>query len=239
MAKKGHIPWNKGKKGVQIRSSEVRKRISESMKGKSTAWLTGRKLTDEHKKRISVSSTGKKRPWVKGHPKGWQHSPETRKKLSGANNKFWKGGITPINLVIRNSAEYKLWRIAVFARDSYTCVWCGIKGGTLNADHIKPFALYPELRFAIDNGRTLCVPCHKTTDTFARNIKNMKDNTGFNSKTGEIEDLVDAQITDPANIVLNAVRNAISVATSVLTSPTIVTLPREEQTNYPHPALMR
>ena len=67
---------------------------------------------------------------------------------------------------IRKSKEYKLWREAVFKRDDYTCIWCGQRGGYLNADHIKPFALFPELRFAIDNGRTLCVDCHKKTGTW-------------------------------------------------------------------------
>lgn len=97
-------------------------------------------------------------------------STEMREQIAeskrGEKNPCWKGGITPTNMVIRASAEYRLWRESVFLRDEYTCVWCGVRGGNLNADHIKPFAYFPELRFAIDNGRTLCVPCHKTTDTY-------------------------------------------------------------------------
>lgn len=76
---------------------------------------------------------------------------------------------------IRQSWAYKAWRTLVFERDNYQCVECGDhneKGRgesvMLHADHIKPFALYPELRFEPSNGRTLCVPCHKKTGTFGR-----------------------------------------------------------------------
>lgn len=103
-------------------------------------------------------------------------SIETRKKLSeshkGEKSNLWKGGITQINMKIRKSLEYRLWRESVFARDNWTCIWGGKEhGNKLQADHIKPFSLYPELRFAIDNGRTLCVECHRKTDTYGNNKK--------------------------------------------------------------------
>ena len=83
----------------------------------------------------------------------------------------WKGEITTEIVRLRYTNEYKLWRTAVFARDNWTCIWCFQKGGRLEADHIKSFALYPELRFAIDNGRTLCILCHRTTDTYGGKSK--------------------------------------------------------------------
>lgn len=101
-------------------------------------------------------------------------SPETRLKMSlnhpsGKNSHLWKGGLTNKRQVIYNSMEYKLWRTAVYERDKYKCVFCG-SHKKLNADHIKPFSLFPELRFAIDNGRTLCVDCHKSTDTYSYKV---------------------------------------------------------------------
>jgi len=101
--------------------------------------------------------------------KGKKMPLEFRLKISGFNSPNWRGGITPVNKHIRNSLGYKLWRTAIFDRDNYTCIWCGERGGKLNADHIKPFSLFPELRFVVTNGRTLCEDCHKKTDSYLVN----------------------------------------------------------------------
>lgn len=63
-------------------------------------------------------------------------------------------------------AEDRDWRVAVFERDDYTCQDCGQRGGRLQAHHIKPYKAYPELRHVLANGLTLCVDCHKKTDSF-------------------------------------------------------------------------
>lgn len=124
----------------------------------------GRKLTAEHVKKIVAANTGHKRS-------GWKLSPETCAQMSdrfrGEKSSSWRGGITDKNALERTSARYKAWRKAVFDRDDYACQCCGVRGGELNADHIKPFATHEHLRFELSNGRTLCVPCHKKTDTFA------------------------------------------------------------------------
>ncbi len=53
-------------------------------------------------------------------------------------------------------------------------------------------------------------------------------NTGVDTRTGALVDMFEAGIVDPAIIVMNCVKNAISVAATVLTANTVVILPREE-----------
>lgn len=101
------------------------------------------------------------------------HSYESRKKIStrlrepgcaatGERNSKWKGGVTPLNEKIRKSVEYSEWRESIFKRDDFTCQHCGDnKGGNLHAHHIKAFADFPELRFELSNGLTLCRNCHE------------------------------------------------------------------------------
>ncbi len=176
--------------GVYIRrpfSEEHKRKLSEATRRRPNGML-GKHHSEETKRKISLSHRNlgelhwAKRPEVRkkmsvcgrgikrvGSGK-YIRSIETRKKLSnskkGYKSPFWLGGLTEKNISIRNGLDYRLWREAVFKRDNYTCIWCGQIGGKLHADHIKPFALFPELRFAIDNGRTLCEECHKKTDTY-------------------------------------------------------------------------
>jgi len=90
--------------------------------------------------------------------------------ITGENHYNWSGGSKRLERIRFRNMMQK----TIFERDNYTCQGCGSRGVTLHADHIKPFAYYPELRLVIDNGRTLCVPCHKKTDTYKGKSKNYK-----------------------------------------------------------------
>ena len=118
--------------------------------------------TQEWKDNISKAKKGKV-PYI---PDSIVKDKFRQKKL-GANNPNWRGGITNEYKRIRESAQYREWRLAIFQRDNFTCVWCGDNnGGNLEADHIKPRKIFPEMVFLIENGRTLCKSCHRKTDTW-------------------------------------------------------------------------
>lgn len=153
--KKGFIPWNKNKKGC-VNSGSFQKghkhsemalqKIKRKMMGRPSP-MKGKKHTKKSKEKNRLSHLGKATMKGKAH---WN----------------WKGGITPLRKILYFSDTYKKWREAVFKRDNYTCVICGVLGKELNADHIKPWSKYKDLRFSIDNGRTLCIPCHRETETW-------------------------------------------------------------------------
>lgn len=124
----------------------------------------GAVLSQETKEKIRQKAIGRKIPL------------EVRKRMGspGSKNSGWIDGRTPENKRQRRTVEYKLWRKAVYERDNYTCQECGKRGGETHADHIKPFALFPELRTSIANGRTLCVPCHRKTSTYGGRARKKK-----------------------------------------------------------------
>ena len=71
----------------------------------------------------------------------------------------------------RYSKKTDDWRWSVFERDDYTCQFCFQRGGYLEADHIRPWAFFPELRHELSNGRTLCRACHNTTKVPAKTLR--------------------------------------------------------------------
>jgi hypothetical protein len=172
-------------------SKEHLKKMSEVQKGNTHTLGKHWKLSEETKKKISIAQKGRKfskqtrkkmsinnaRYWknkkmpiemrrkISEGNKGKEISEKTRKKMSeakkGEKSCFWKGGLTPKYRSDRRSLEYKLWRKSLFQKDNFTCQKCNQRGGKLHPHHINNFAEFSELRFAIDNGITLCEKCHQ------------------------------------------------------------------------------
>lgn len=96
---------------------------------------------------------------------------------------------------IRKGAKWEKWRKAVFERDNYTCQKCGTRSGIgnpviLHPHHILQSAFYPKFRFEIDNGQTLCVPCHKKTPHF---LNRTQLSNHLKSKLQEVIDRLSAK----------------------------------------------
>lgn len=165
--KNPHTPeWNrKISESVKKQHAEGRgskKGFSKEAQYKGVLARLGKPLSNEHKEKLRNAKLGKK------------HSLEQRRKnseshkglrhmgyLRGAASPNWKGGITKEVQRIRNSPPMRAWVRTVLIRDDFTCTFCKVRGIKLHVDHIKRFADYPELRLVLENGRTLCVPCHR------------------------------------------------------------------------------
>jgi len=67
----------------------------------------------------------------------------------------------------RNTTEYRVWRAGVIRRDARCQVCDSLQNR--EAHHINHATYFPEQRFEITNGITLCATCHSH---FHNNYKN-------------------------------------------------------------------
>lgn len=152
-------------KGVYSNPMEMARKISESKKNgsffsclfcKKSFWRKPHDIKNGNNKYCS------KECYLTGQ-RG--KSKRNNKDQRGMMNPNWKGGVTTWYRKIRASKALLEWRKLVFKRDNWTCQKCGRRSDKsfhlqIEAHHIKPFAVFPELRFVVDNGLTLCKECH-------------------------------------------------------------------------------
>lgn len=174
--KKGHTPWNKG---VPC-SENTKKKISKANKGNMPIpWNKGKYWNKKWKQEQSLRT---KKAWAEGKHKNnptskGTHSTLGRKmpKLTGKRNGNYKHGKYPLVMKIRTCDKYKKWSRQILEKDDYICQICKKRGCELHADHIKSFAdIFKENQIIsfhqamvcselwnLENGRALCVPCHR------------------------------------------------------------------------------
>jgi hypothetical protein len=173
-------------------SKETRGKISRGRMGHS--WNKGAVWPFAAKQKLSATlkrlyASGAMQSHQRGKPLTPEHKQKLREKNIGEKSPKWKGGRTKLRDHIENHFFYKNWRRSVFQRDDYTCQVCKQRGGTLNADHIFPFskildkyniksvedAEACDFLWDLNNGRTLCRPCHKETPTWGNRSLRQKD----------------------------------------------------------------
>jgi hypothetical protein len=100
------------------------------------------KFTDDRLLKLSLDRRGKNNP------------------MFGKHSYNYKGGYKRD----RDTIEYQDWRLSVYKKDGYTCQLCRQLGGRLNAHHIKSWKDFPDFRFTVSNGLTLCSSCHRIVE---------------------------------------------------------------------------
>lgn len=159
LVKKGKLPKNieilknywKGKK----RSEQHKKNLSKSLKGRISP-MKGKHHSVETSLKIGLGNKGKK------------VSEETKKRMSisktGKLHWNWQDGITLLNkrsYHTTKTPEYKEWRTKNLSRDNFKCKINNQDcKGSLQVHHILNWMDYPELRYDINNGITLCHTHH-------------------------------------------------------------------------------
>ena len=125
------------------------------------AWNKGLHLWNGggFKKGMTPSNKGKKCFYVSERNR--INNPQKKGELASR----WIGGC----------AEYQKRQALI--RDDYTCQICGMREIEIMViDHIKPKALFPELKTELNNLMTLCPNCHARKTIREKKQKYVKEN---------------------------------------------------------------
>lgn len=137
--KKGNIPWNKNLKGIHLSpKSEFKRGMIAPMKG--------RKFSEGHKRKLSKIKLARYKD-IENHPRWIKDRTQVKQ--------YWTE---------RNNPEYKQWRKNCKERDNYKCrIGDSSCFGKIIVHHILGWTQFPELRYKINNGITLCHFHHPRT----------------------------------------------------------------------------
>jgi hypothetical protein len=167
LAKVRHVACMEHRAEAQKVSGITEKQLAGLAMGreKGTNHRAGYKHREESKRKASAS-----------HKRYWREHPEEAMargaKIRGEAHYRWNGGCSRLNSAIRRLTENRKWMAAVKARDG-RCLECGATAD-LEAHHTVGLAEIVEAHgitdreqsrgceplWDVDNGRTLCVPCH-------------------------------------------------------------------------------
>lgn len=178
-------------------TEETKIKISEGCKRNGVGkWMLGRKIAPELVEKRASKLRGRKKPpfseeWKRNLSKSHKGQKAWNKGLhpdymQKENHHAWKGGITTIDNKERARFRATVQKL-IFERDDYTCQVCGTRGVALQVDHIQSWKDYVELRFSMDNCRTLCQKCHYQI-TFGKPMSDNVKTWGHNLK--QIERMV-------------------------------------------------
>lgn len=163
--KKGAIPWNKGIKTNQIP-------WNKGIKSWVKPWL-GKKRSFETIEKIRAKRTGtsvsSQTEFKLGNPPP-QHKKDCKcfrcdKKIGNKNHKYLldRTMLQRCSDIYkdRGSSVHRNWSITVKNRDNFQCKISNQEcNGRIEAHHILSYTKFPELRYEINNGITLCHTHH-------------------------------------------------------------------------------
>ena len=122
--------------------------------------MTGRKHSEETKRKMSLQKMGSKNPMY-GKPISEKQRAEFFKIYTAQNAKNWIVDRTKLkrnaDKLKNKDSAYSAWRKTVWLRDNFACkIGNPDCVGRIEAHHILRWAEYPELRYEVNNGITLC-----------------------------------------------------------------------------------